>query len=143
MVYVHVIGTEEIGSTSFAKHTEYIVEIKYMGFAKCVHLRFSEMDPFIQRMQREYSNHLNITKEETLRKTWFNNHKPKIIEDRKRMIEQILQKMLNHELVKLNPRPILEEFKIDTNFLSMTPELKSKRVAFIANQITNVHHHKR
>jgi hypothetical protein len=31
MVYVQVIGTEEIGSTSFAKHTEYVVEIKYIG----------------------------------------------------------------------------------------------------------------
>jgi hypothetical protein len=41
MVYVQVIGTEEIGSTSFAKHTEYVVEIKYIGLRKLVHLRFS------------------------------------------------------------------------------------------------------
>lgn len=47
-------------------------------------------------MQNHYKDNLNITEEETLKKTWFNNHKSKTIEDRKRTLEQILQKMFNN-----------------------------------------------
>ncbi len=55
-----------------------------------------------------------------MKKNWFNNHKSKTIEDRKRTIEQILQKMLNHELVKKDPGFILEQLKIDANFFQKT-----------------------
>lgn len=79
IVYVQVIGTEEIGSTSFAKHTEYVIEIKYLSLRKYVHLRFSEMQPFVAKIQQHYHDHLNISSEETLKKNWFNNHKSKII----------------------------------------------------------------
>ena len=50
---------------------------------------------------------MKISDEETLKKNWFNNHKSKIIEDRKRTIEQILQKLLNNETVKKDPDFIL------------------------------------
>lgn len=67
------------------------------------------MRPLVSRTQSHYKDDLNITDEESLRKNWFNNHKSKTIEDRKRTIEQILQKILNHEIVKKNPEFILEE----------------------------------
>lgn len=72
-----------------------------------MHLRFSEMQPFVAKIQQHYHDHLNISNEETLKKNWFNNHKSKIIEDRKRTIEQILQKLLNNETVKKDPDFIL------------------------------------
>ena len=79
LVYIQCIGTEEIGSTSFAKHTEYVVEIKYIGFKKYLHLRFSEMSSILKRMQVAYKSDFGITSEEDLKKNWFNNHKSKII----------------------------------------------------------------
>lgn len=57
---VDVIGTEEIGSTSFAKHTEYIIEVKYLELKKLLHLRFSELSEIIWVMQKHYKNNLNI-----------------------------------------------------------------------------------
>ena len=59
-------------------------------------------------MQNEYKDTLGITEEETLKKTWFSNHKSKTIEDRKRTIEQILQKLFNHELIKKDPKRLLQ-----------------------------------
>ncbi len=41
LIYIQVLGTEEIGSTSFAKYTEYIIEIKFITLKKLLHLRFS------------------------------------------------------------------------------------------------------
>ena len=70
--------------------------MKFMGLRKFIHLRFSEMKPFLNKVQDYYKDDLNITEEESLKKNWFNNHKSKTIEDRKRTIEQILQKILNH-----------------------------------------------
>lgn len=96
LIYVQVLGTEEIGSTSFAKYTEYIIEVKYLTLKKLLHLRFSEVANIVKVMQNFYKDSLGITEEETLKKTWFNNHKSKTIENRKRTIEQILQKLFNH-----------------------------------------------
>jgi len=39
-VEVSVLGTEEIGSTSFSKYTEYILEVKYLDVKKLLHMRF-------------------------------------------------------------------------------------------------------
>lgn len=41
LVYVNVLGTEEIGSTSFSKYTEFIVEVKFLDLKKLLHVRFS------------------------------------------------------------------------------------------------------
>lgn len=71
-------------------------------------MRFSEMKPIVHQMQVHYKNPLGITEEEALEKNWFNNHKSKTIEDRKRVIAQILQKMFNHEIVKVSPKYLLE-----------------------------------
>lgn len=38
---IQVIGTEEIGSTSFAKYTEYIIEVRLRDMKKLLHMRFS------------------------------------------------------------------------------------------------------
>ncbi len=63
LVYVQVLGTEEIGSTSFAKYTEYIVEIKFLALKKLLHLRFSEISNIVKVMQHEYKNSLGITED--------------------------------------------------------------------------------
>jgi hypothetical protein len=44
------------------------------------------MQSLVYRVQDHYEDDLNITKEEELKKNWFNNHKSKTIEDRKRTI---------------------------------------------------------
>lgn len=74
---------------------------------KLLHLRFSEVANIVKVMQNFYKDSLGITEDETLKKTWFNNHKSKTIEDRKRTIEQILQKLFNHEKIKLQPMFLL------------------------------------
>ncbi len=50
--------------------------------------------------------------DEGLKDGWFSNYNSKTIEDRKRAIEQILQKMLNHHIVRTNPAFILNELGI-------------------------------
>lgn len=85
------------------------------------------MQPLVKTVQLHYQNDLNISQEEALKKNWFNNHKSKTIEDRKRTIEQILQKMLNHELVKKDPIFILEELKIDGNFFYKAEQSNNRK----------------
>lgn len=51
-----------------------------------------------------------------MKKTWFSNHKSKTIEDRKRTIEQILQKLFNHELIKKEPKKLLQYLNLPENF---------------------------
>jgi hypothetical protein len=58
-------------------------------------------------MKAFYKSNLGITSEEGLKKNWLNNHKSKIIEDRKRTIEQILQKLFNNEIVRSQPEYFL------------------------------------
>ena len=79
MVYISVLGTEEIGSTSFAKYTEYIIEVKYLDLKKLLHLRFSTVLGVVKEMQEYYQSSLKITEEESLKKNWFNSHKSKTI----------------------------------------------------------------
>lgn len=70
-------------------------------------------------MQNNYKDKLKITQEETLKKNWFNNHKSKTIEDRKRTIAQILQKLFNHDLIKRDPKFFLTYLGLPTNFYSI------------------------
>ena len=51
-------------------------------------------------MQDHYEDELKINEEDTLKKSWFNSHKSKIIEARKRIIAQIFMKLFNHEKIK-------------------------------------------
>ncbi len=107
MVHVHVIGTEEINTSTFSKYTEYIAEIKYLVLRKFTRLRFSLMKNFVSKMQDHYKNDLGINTDENLKDGWFINYSSKTIEDRKRLIEQILQKMLNHPVILEHPSFIL------------------------------------
>jgi hypothetical protein len=54
LAYITVLGTEEIGSTSFAKYTEYIVEVKYLDVKKLMHVRFSTIACMVAEMQAHY-----------------------------------------------------------------------------------------
>ena len=78
-VYVQVLGTEEIGSTSFAKYTEYIIQVKYLDLKKLLHMRFSEVNEMVGGMQDYYESDLKIADEQSLKKSWFNSHKSKVI----------------------------------------------------------------
>jgi hypothetical protein len=99
-VVVKVEGTEEIGSTSFAKYTEYIIEVKYLDLKKLLHMRFSNVSDMVSAMQAHYKDPLKITEDDSLKKSWFNSHKSKIIEARKLTICQIFQRLFNHPLIK-------------------------------------------
>lgn len=68
-------------------------------------------------MQDHYKNDLGINTDENLKDGWFINYSSKTIEDRKRLIEQILQKMLNHSVILENPSFILNELGIEPSFL--------------------------
>lgn len=111
-----VLGTEEIGSTSFKKYTEYIVEVKFLDIKKLLHLRFSTISQMVADLQHHYKDSLKITQEETLSKNWLNSHKSKIIEARKLIIGQIFQKLFNHELIKEEPSYFLRLLNLPDNF---------------------------
>lgn len=128
-VYVTVLGTEEIGSTSFAKYTEYIVEVKYLEVKKLLHLRFSSMAGLVSEMQTHYQNALRITEEDSLRKNWFNSHKSKTIEARKLIIAQILQKLFNHPLIKAAPAHFLAYLHLPPNFYQLARTSYEKRIS--------------
>ena len=94
------------------------------------------MKPLINKIQSHYKDDLNITNEEALHKNWFNNHKSKTIEDRKRTIEQILQKIMNHELVKANPNFILNELGLEISFFVTASSPQKKRETMIQSNLT-------
>jgi len=54
-------------------------------------------------MQDHYQDNLKINEEDSLKKSWFNSHKSKIIEARKIIIAQIFMKLFNHPIIKANP----------------------------------------
>jgi hypothetical protein len=79
------------------------VEVKYLDVKKLLHVRFSTIADMVALMQGHYQDSLKITEEESLRKSWFNSHKSKTIEARKRIICQILQRLFNHPIIRANP----------------------------------------
>ena len=62
-----------------------------------------------------------------MRKTWINNHKSKTIEDRKRIIEQILQKLFNHELMRKNPAFLLSHLNLPEKFFENARKVSLQR----------------
>ena len=127
LVFISVLGTEEIGSTSFKKYTEYIVEVKYLDLKKLLHLRFSTISNIVADMQRYYKDSLKITEEESLSKNWLNSHKSKIIEARKLIIGQIFQKLFNHEIIKRDPAYFLKALNFPENFYKIARSSYEKR----------------
>jgi hypothetical protein len=79
IIYVHVIGTEEINTSNFNKYTEYIAEIKYMDVRKFCRLRFSLMRVFVSKIQEYYKNDLGISLDEGLKDSWFYQYNSKTI----------------------------------------------------------------
>lgn len=129
LVHISVLGTEEIGSTSFKKYTEYIVEVKFLELKKLLHLRFSTITDLVADLQRHYRDPLKITPEEGLSKNWLNSHKSKIIEARKLIIGQIFQKLFNHELIKQSPDYFLRALNFPTNFYQLARDSHQQRLA--------------
>lgn len=79
------------------------------------------MKAFVLKIQEFYKNDLGICLDEGLKDGWFSNYNSKTIEDRKRAIEQILQKMLNHSIIQANPAFILNELGIEPSFFKTLP----------------------
>lgn len=75
-------------------------------------LRYSLLKNFVLKMQEFYKSDLGICVDEGLKDGWFSNYSSKTIEDRKRAIEQLLQKMLNHSKIRHSPAFILNELGI-------------------------------
>lgn len=85
------------------------------------------MKNFVSKMQDHYKNDLGINTDENLKDGWFINYSSKTIEDRKRLIEQILQKMLNHPVILANPSFILNQIGIQPSFLRVIDVGENKR----------------
>ena len=66
-------------------------------------MRFSNVSDMVTYMQSHYEDELKIKEEDSLKKSWFNSHKSKIIESRKILIAQIFMKLFNHEKIKESP----------------------------------------
>jgi hypothetical protein len=133
LVHISVLGTEEIGSTSFKKYTEYIVEVKFLDLKKLLHLRFSTISTIVADLQRHYKDTLKITEDEGLSKNWLNSHKSKIIEARKLIIGQIFQKLFNHDLVKQHPAYFLSLLNFPPNFYQLARNSYEKRFSLGEN----------
>ena len=82
-----MLGTEERNANSFNKFTIYIVEVTIADFAYKIFIRYREMVDFEKEMKKLFSN-LKFPKLET--RNWFTNHKTKVIESRKLLIENFL-----------------------------------------------------
>jgi hypothetical protein len=134
-VVVKVEGTEEIGSTSFAKYTEYIIEVKYLDLKKLLHMRFSNVSDMVSAMQAHYKDPLKITEDDSLKKSWFNSHKSKIIEARKFIIAQIFMKLFNHPIIKSDPTYFLNYLNLPENFYEVARSSYEKRLS-MAQSVT-------
>lgn len=67
-------------------------------------------------MQAHYQDNLKINEEDSLKKSWFNSHKSKVIEARKIIIAQIFMKLFNHPIIKDNPSYFLHYLDLPDNF---------------------------
>lgn len=85
------------------------------------------MKNFVQKVQQFYKNNLGIYLDDSLKDGWFSNYNSKTIEDRKRAIEQILQKMLNHKIIQADPVFILNELGIEPSFFKTLPMTDRKK----------------
>lgn len=129
LVKISVLGTEEIGSTSFSKYTEYVIEVQYLDVKKLLHLRFSTIVNLVAQMQAYYQDSLKITQDEALRKSWFNSHKSKTIEARKLIIRQIFQRLFNHPLIKQCPAYFLKALNLPENFYYLARTSYERRIS--------------
>ena len=95
-IHVNVLGTEKRNANTFNNFTIYIVEVTVADLAYKIFIRYSEMVDLEKEMMKFFSE-LKLTELKTF--NWFNNHKTKVIENRKLLIENFLQKVLSSELV--------------------------------------------
>ena len=70
----------------------------------------------VSEMQYYYKDNLKINDDDSLKKSWFNSHKSKVIEARKIIIAQIFMKLLNHPLIKEHPSHFLNYINLPLNF---------------------------
>ena len=95
-IHVNVLGTEDRNANTFNKFTVYIVEVTVADLACKIFIRYREMVDFEKEMKNFFSE-LKLPELKTL--NWFQNHKTKVIENRKLLIENFLQKVLSSEVV--------------------------------------------
>lgn len=95
-IHVNVLGTEERNANTFNKFTIYIVEVTVADLAYKIFIRYREMVDFEKEIRKFFSE-LKFPELKTL--NWFTNHKTKVIENRKLLIENFLQKVLSSEVV--------------------------------------------
>lgn len=80
-------------------------------------------------MQGHYQDSLKITEEENLRKSWFNSHKSKTIEARKRIICQILQRLFNQPIIRADPSYLLRYLNLPDNFFDVARNSYERRIS--------------
>ena len=86
-IHVNILGTEERNAAIFNKFTVYIVEITVADFAYKIFIRYREMVDLEKEMKKIFSD-LKFPHLET--RNFITNHKTKVIESRKLLIENFL-----------------------------------------------------
>ncbi len=94
-----------------------------------MHLRFSTIADMVALMQAHYQDSLKITEEENLKKSWFNSHKSKTIEARKRIICQILQRLFNHPIIRADPTYFLRYLNLSDTFFEVARNSYERRIS--------------
>jgi hypothetical protein len=64
-----------------------------------------------------------------MRKSWFNSHKSKTIEARKRTICQIFQRLFNHPLIRRSPAFFLRHLNLPDNFYEVARTSYERRIS--------------
>ncbi len=89
-IKVNVLGTEERNANTFNKFTIYIVEVTIADFAYKIFIRYREMVDFEKWIKKFFCNDNNLKIPKLGTTTWATNHKTKVIESRKLLIENFL-----------------------------------------------------
>ena len=92
-------------------------------------MRFSLVSEMVEVMQAHYQDPLKINEEDSLKKSWFNSHKSKIIEARKIIIAQIFMKLFNHPVIKADPAFFLKYLDLPENFYEVARTSYEKRIS--------------
>ena len=92
-------------------------------------MRFSSVTEMVTNMQDHYQDSLKINEDDSLKKSWFNSHKSKVIEARKFIIAQIFMKLFNHPLIKENPSFFLSYLNLPENFYEVARTSYERRIS--------------
>jgi hypothetical protein len=122
MPEVALLGTEE-RTDKMLKYTTYIVEVKVKNIRQKIFLRYSELMEVQELISLEFP-HLEI-KQSLYKTTWFLNHKPKTIEERKMSIQKFLTEVLSKPEIIQSGALILSRLGLPEDLYELPEKLKT------------------